>query len=263
MYTTDRKVLRKRGWCCATAVGPEQSTRKIVVGSGWYSNEKSTIVKDRRWGGFASRSPAFATNWLQRVLGQSLCPIKVSILDACSPNPLPAEVADHDKVDVTRQIKNFGHAQQVARHNIECGWARGFLHGAMVAHVNSCDYVYVEQDCVLFGKDVFLSMFETLRRQDKGMCYMRDLKRHADKSGDRQPLQQCLVAVTRETLPFVISELATQTNHRIPEEHKHYNLFKDVIAWAPFSGGRDTPSAGQKNYCRQHMTDEEMKEVLG
>lgn len=261
LYERDEKRIRRFGLRSRTLHAEGQERCGLVVGSGWYSNRQSGVVKSKHWGGFLSRSPRFAPQWLKRVLSQSITPTKISILDACSPNPLPKEVTDHDKVEVTRQVRNFGHAHQCSSKNIECGWARGFLHGAMVAHVNSCDYVYVEQDCVLFGRNVFRKMFDEMSRTGKGMCYLADQGRHPDGS-EKERLQQCLIAIKKDTLPFVISQLAMQVDHSRSEETKHLELFENVMTWAPFSGGRDAAGRGEEDYCRQHLEDEEMEQLL-
>ena len=76
------------------------------------------------------------------------------------------------KFDQKKQLKNFGHGSYCIKENILCGWARGFLHGAMQAYINDCDYVYVEQDLLLFGEKFLENIFVSLENNKKSICYL-------------------------------------------------------------------------------------------
>ena len=124
-----------------------------IIGSGWFSDEfgkTQTGIKtnqhQKHYGGIAGRNSKFSKYWLSHILNQSILPKKIFILDADSPEEIDINVKNHDLVEISRQLKNFGHGVHCEKKNILCGWARGFLHGAMQAYLNDCDYKNIKKD---------------------------------------------------------------------------------------------------------------------
>lgn len=126
----------------------------------------------RNYGGLDGRNSKFSKYWLSHILNQSILPKKKILLDADSPQEIDINVKNHSLIEISRQIKNFGHGAYTIQHNTLCGWARGFLYGAMQAYLNDCDYVYVEQDLLLFGKKIIENIFKLLEKNNKQVCCM-------------------------------------------------------------------------------------------
>mgnify|MGYP006104380307 CR=1 FL=1 len=232
-----------------------------IIGSGWFSDiynktelGKVTEKHQRNYGGKTSRNSDFSKYWLSHILNQSVLPKKIFILDADSPDDIDIHVKNHKLVDISKQIKNFGHGAYCSKYNILCGWARGFIYGATQAFLNDCDYIYVEQDLLLFGKTFIENVLNDLNKSDKGICYL---------TGDETPqkLQQSYIVVKKSYLPKLISNLVNMTNHTISEELKHYNITKNDILWCRYKGGRQRKNLDPINYCLQHLTKKEIKNL--
>jgi len=232
-----------------------------IIGSGWYSDEfnKTQIgIKtnnfQKNYGGIAGRNKNFSKYWLSHILKQSILPKKIFILDADSPQDIDINVKNHSLVEISRQLKNFGHGVHCSKKNILCGWARGFLHGAMQAYLNDCDYVYVEQDLLIFGKNFIENIFKLLEKNNKQICCI-------DGNETCQKLQQSLVFVKHSYLIKYITGLLKSTDHTNSEELKHYNVIKNDIMWCPYKGGRQRKNLDKHYYCFQHLTYKELEKI--
>jgi hypothetical protein len=237
-----------------------------LIGSGWFSDPDSLTTLGReanahqqRYGGIITRKPFFSCYWLSAIVTQTLQPEKISILDACSPAPISDSVISHPKVEVVRQVKNFGHAiSREGRPGLN-GWARGLLHGAMQAYVNDLDYVYVEQDLLLLG-DGFLerNLSELRGSSEKSLLYM---------TGDEtpQPLQQSLIMVKHGFLDSFITGILSCAprfnSNDDSEEKRHYRLFGDQILYAGFRGGRQRRGVDLNFGCLQHLSESEFEDL--
>lgn len=233
-----------------------------VIGSGWFSDEynktimgKKTNNHQKKYGGIAGRNSNFSKYWLSHILNQSLLPKKIFILDADSPEKIDSNLSNHNLIEISKQLKNFGHGTICSKYNILCGWARGFLHGAMQAYLNDCDYVYVEQDLLIFGEKFIENIFKLLSKNNKQICCI---------NGDETPqkLQQSFVVVKHSYLIKYITGLLNSHDHTISEELKHYNIIKNDIMWCPYRGGRQRNNLNKENYCLQHLTIEEIEKMI-
>uniref|UniRef100_A0A6C0BTM6 Nucleotide-diphospho-sugar transferase domain-containing protein n=1 Tax=viral metagenome TaxID=1070528 RepID=A0A6C0BTM6_9ZZZZ len=234
----------------------------FIIGSGWFSDEhnktdmgKETNKFQLKYGGTAGRNSNFSKYWLSHILNQSILPKKIVILDADSPQEIDINVKNHKLVEISKQLRNFGHGVYCANHNILCGWARGFLYGAMQSYLNDCDYVYVEQDLLLFGKNFLENIFKLLESNNKEICCM---------NGDETPqkLQQSLIIVKHSYLIKYITGLLNYNDNTISEELKHYNIIKDDVMWCPYRGGRQRVKLDHENYCLQHLTNKELDSII-
>lgn len=233
-----------------------------LVGSGWYSdinNETElgilTNKHQSKYGTIKTKESNFSKYWLSCILKQSIQPIKICILDANSPTSIDNDVKNHNLIEISKQIKNFGHGVYCSKNNILCGWARSFIYGAMQAYINNLDYVYIEQDLLIFGDEFIKNVFTLMNEKNKKICYL---------TGEETPqkLQQSLVFVKYEYLSFLISELINYKDNTIAEELKHYRLFKDDIMWCPYKGGRQRKKLDATYYCLQHLKDNELLHII-
>ena len=229
-----------------------------IIGSGWFSDEFNktelgiqTNLHQKTRGGISGRNSRFSKHWLSHILNQSIIPKKIFILDADSPEEIDSNVKNHYLVEISKQLKNFGHGVVCSKKNILCGWARSFLHGAMQAYLNDCDYVYVEQDLLIFGEKFLENIFVSLEKNEKNVCYL---------NGDEtcQKLQQSLVVVKHCYLIKLITNLLNYNNNTISEETKHYNVIKDDVMWCEYRGGRQRKNLHKEYYCLQNLNEKEI-----
>lgn len=234
----------------------------FLISSGWFSDINKTTDQgiitsehQKHYGGNIGRNTIFSKYWLNSILNQSVQPQKIIILDAKSVDPLHESILNNNFTEIQTQTQNFGHGVTCSKNNILCGWARGVLFGAMSAFVNDINFVYVEQDLLMFGTDFIANIFKEMDEQNKNICYM---------TGDETPqkLQQSLIIVKKEFLHVFISHLVSFADNTISEEKKHYELFSDDIMWCPFKGGRQRKKLDETNYCLQHINAEELAELL-
>ena len=237
----------------------------FLISSGWFSDvEKKSLMgkitgehleKKEKYGCLKTRSPEFSEKWLSSILNQSIQPKKISILDACSVDKMSDAIYNNPLVEVNYQLKNYGHGAYCEKHNILCGWARGVLHGAMQAYLNDLDFVYIEQDLLLFGKDFLKNIFSEMEKKEKMICYM-------EGSETIHKIQQSLIIVKHAYLNKYISDLLLDTNHNKPEEEKHFNIINnDKLLICPYRGGRQRKNLNNQYYCLQHLTNYEYENL--
>jgi hypothetical protein len=136
-------VLRKNG--------PFFGNSKLVVGSGWWC-----AARPPEWaiGSSFTRSTSFFPLWLAHVR-DSLNPSGIMVVDSRSPI-VPAKRL-RDQVRWVSLDENYGHAVDLRSSSIDAkysGFTRSVLMSAMYALTCDSDFVYVEQDCLLFGRDL-------------------------------------------------------------------------------------------------------------
>lgn len=124
----------------------------VVVGSGWWCADSPP-----RWsiGSLRAKKVEFFDIWYGQVM-RSIAPNQIFVTDSAS--PVKPNISRFANVTWSELDRNYGHAADIASGQIKtkyCGFTRSVLLGAMYALC--CDaewYVYVEQDCLLFGRDI-------------------------------------------------------------------------------------------------------------
>jgi len=136
--------------------GPRKADRfgKIVVGSGWWS---PTLRSPWSVGDDVIRSVDFFALWHRQVM-RYLDPAAILVTDSASPNR--PNFAAFARVQAVALDRNYGHANDLrvgGNPTKYSGFTRSVLLGALYALCCDADtYVYVEQDCLIYGRD-FLS----------------------------------------------------------------------------------------------------------
>lgn len=123
---------------------------KVVVGSGWWgTNEIRNRLKD------LTRHPSFFPLWYY-FANKYIRPDLFVVVDACG--PARPDFAAFDRLTVLKLDRNYGTPADLRDGRIDtkyCGWTRTVFLSA--AHAIACDadvFVYVEQDCLVFGDDL-------------------------------------------------------------------------------------------------------------
>lgn len=158
---------------------------KYVIGSGWWCAGDEPWSPDRkRLGDDLIRSAPFHELWYAGV-DRFTAPCKILIVDSASPIRPPVRAGD-PRIEVVSLDRNYGHAS--ACEAKFSGFTRSCMLGVAYAWMCDADYfVYVEQDCLLYGQGIL----------EQAIGRMKHDFMFGDGSGTPQPLQQSLFVIAR------------------------------------------------------------------
>lgn len=234
---------------------------KVVVGSGWWCDDTR-----REWtiGDMSTRSIPFFDVWHRQVV-KSLAPHRIVITDSASPaKPDYRSFADLQWIELDH---NYGHANDIRLGKSKTkysGFTRSVLNGAMYAL--SCDadfYVYVEQDCLVFGDDL---LAHALGDSTADILLGQPAENAKGLNGAvaSPMLQQSLMIVRRAGLERFLEGLlgAPWTDGECsPEETMRKRLAPFDFVRIPF--GRSRPlDFRQKHFYVQHLERDELSRAL-
>lgn len=174
-----------------------KTSYKYIIGSGWWCDQQ---VREHVYGASTIRAKEFHNIWYRSV-NLFTKPEKILIVDSHSPIK-PELNTDDKKLEFISLNENGGHGKHHrGKFN---GWTRSVLMGLEYADMCDADYfVYVEQDCLLYGKDIIENSIAQMSKP-----YMFG---SAKGSGTWHPLQQSL---------FIIQK------NKIAEFHANYKKIK-------------------------------------
>jgi hypothetical protein len=233
---------------------------KIVVGSGWWceSGKSDWLIGDA-----ITKSAAFFRLW-HRLVVRSLDPSAIFVSDSHS--PVKPDLSGLDRVHWAELDRNYGHAMDIRAGRIStkyCGFTRSMMLGAMYAICCDADYyVYVEQDCVLRGRN-FLDAALKGTHEDILVGDRTVNGRGLQPDGSAAPMyQQSLVIVRASALERFVAGLmqGPESDGEVSPEVK---MTRDC---APFGllavpYGRSRPiEFSRSHYYAQHLTMEELEE---
>jgi hypothetical protein len=232
--------------------------KKVVVGSGWWCAEEAhewTIGSPR------TRTRRFFETWHNQIL-DCIAPDIIHVTDSAAPLK-PANYARLPGVVWTSLDRNYGHANDIRTGKIETkysGFTRSVLLGAAFALM--CDathYVYVEQDCLVFGRD-FLEA--AMGSSNADIFLGMPTENGLGLSGIAAPmLQQSVIIVRKTGLERFISQLLSSphTDGEIsPEEAMRLLLPPFDLLNIPYGRSRPIdPSA--PNFYAQHLSEAELE----
>lgn len=158
-----------------------------VVFTGWYCAQATSPRGYVVHGDEANRGLALRPLWWKSVTS-FVEPKTVVIVDSASPVVAPDERYFSGHIERIRLQVNPGHAQVTSFHY--CGWMASVLLGVEYALLNGLDYfLYVEQDALLFGKQLTAEVEQLLRRHRFVF---------GAGTGTPWPLQQSLFAIRKD-----------------------------------------------------------------
>ena len=234
--------------------------RKVVVGSGWWSD---STPHDWTIGSADTHAPAFFRIWL-RLVRKYLSPDRIVVTDSCSPLKPPA--ADREGVEWIELDRNYGHSNDIRLGRIQTkhsGFTRSVFLGATYALACDADYyVYVEQDCVIRGEGFLDAAIAGMKHP---IALGAPTVGGVGIDGPAAPmLQQSLIVVARTGLERFIAGIvtATESDGDVPPEIKFARRLKPFSTIAiPF--GRSRPlDFSVPHFYAQHLTAEELRAFL-
>ncbi len=256
-----------RPWL-SISVAPHKATApaqeggpKVVVGSGWWCAESP---HDWTIGSPATRSVAFFDIWYRQLV-RCLQPDRIVITDSAA--PVKPDYLSYPAVHWIDLDRNYGHANDLRTGRIRTkysGFTRALVNGAMYALCCDADfYVYVEQDCLLHGKD-FLKHAVGDAAEDILMGRATEKGRGLRGAPAAPMPQQSLVIVRNVGLPRFIEGIvnAPYTDGELsPEMIMHDRLAPVGFLHVPY--GRSRPiDFKRSHFYAQHLDDDELQRFL-
>lgn len=234
--------------------------KKVIVGTGWWCADQA-----HEWsiGSHQTRTQAFFDAWHNQVLA-CIEPELIHVTDSAA----PLKPQRHDElagVVWTSLDRNYGHANDIRTGKIRTkysGFTRSVLLGAMYALM--CDathYVYVEQDCLVFGSN-FLEA--AMGSSEADIFLGMPTENGVGLAGVAAPmLQQSVVIVRHAALERFIQQLLSSPfsdGELSPEETMRQLLPPFDLLKVPF--GRSRPiDPSVPHFYAQHLSDAELESV--
>lgn len=232
--------------------------KKVVVGTGWWCAEQQ-----HAWaiGSPQARTQSFFATWRNQVL-ECIEPALIHVTDSAARLKPP----EHDRlpgVIWTALDQNYGHANDIRVGKIKTkysGFTRSVLLGATYALM--CDathYVYVEQDCLVFGRN-FLDA--AVGDSDSEIFLGMPTENGVGLSGiAASMLQQSVMIVRRAGLERFIRQMlsAPHTDGEVsPEETMRQLLPPFDLLKVPYGRSRPIDPAAPHFYA-QHLSEPELE----
>ncbi|WP_424969584.1 hypothetical protein [Dinoroseobacter sp. S76] len=169
---------------------------RIVVGSGWWSSDrefKQEFPGRKELGDAVIRSVPFFELWLDSV-SKVMAPSEIVVVDSAA--PLKPDAEKRSNVRWIELPFNARHStDHVGRWS---GWMRSVLVSGNYAMASDCDYfVYVEQDCLLQGADLWKTCKDAMTADHM----------FGSGAGTPQPLQQSFFVIRGAALPGFLANL--------------------------------------------------------
>lgn len=214
---------------------------KYTIGSGYYDSHREL--------------PGFPSVWLSCLSKANPKPSSVIVLGVGgAKNPYG------DRVQFVSLDGNLGYIGSLLSGEKPysfCGWSAGMLALAMIAYNNETDFVYVEQDCLVFG-DWVNALYDALGGS-LGIVF---------GSNNLMECAQSLFLVRHSFIPKFVSDYIRQGAERddknIPET-KFAKLEKmKPESWGRFKFGYDRLrpfNASDKAFYIQQVTQDELNTV--
>jgi hypothetical protein len=219
---------------------------KFTVVTGYVSHNKFGFPVDD-----------FAPYWLQSVLRQK--PAHIFVVEHDRKFPI-----SHPDLTVI-PAANLGHIHQLVKKQQPykdhhwCGWSAVALLGAMLAYNREEDFLFVEQDCLMFGNTaeaIYAQVERTKKKMLFGSCKIMGAA-------------QSLFWVKHDFIPSFVSYYSglwhEASEPRLRSEHKFAKMEKDYgcVGRFPFGYDRDRPFAyNEPAWYAQQISWSELQEFI-
>lgn len=219
---------------------------KYIIGSGWYCKQpggtSGAVHGHPQVGEAVIRGLEWHEVW-KYFLFRYTQPTKVIVIDSASPyKPKPDPRIEWVQLDENYQYNSKTHFN---------GWIRGFMLGAAYAWNCNANFIYVEQDCLVVGKN-WMNAVERAAEGEFPLFGQRF----------RSPVQQSLVYLPYASIQKFLYLLTAQRNAMTCEQRFHNTSkgkaglpYKNI----PFGVGRARPIDWKaKHLYAQHWSKHEL-----
>lgn len=174
-----------------------------------------------------------ASEWFNKIWSHNT--IKYSSgcdINIFGPDMPPFDIDTYTKIRIIAEYDNLGHVGDYlngSKIGRWCGWTAGVVFGMIHAYVNNTDFIYKEQDCLVFGD--YISRMYTDIGNDGDIVF-----------GTCRAMvnAQSLFMVKRNAIPNVIASLAQNDDKDVLPETKFGKLPVNVKKLS-FGYDRDRP----------------------
>lgn len=253
----------------------QECSKSYVIGSGWWCGENKERLT---FGDEKIRNSSFHKIWYQSIKKFSN-PEKIFIVDSNS--PIKPDIISDD-IEFISLNTNSGHSTNMQSGAIYCGWTASSILSMQYALHCDCDYfVYVEQDCLLYGEGIVERQIK--RMEDNDWKYI-----FGDGKDSYQPLQVSFFIIRKDFIPELLSKffsirhldskvspelkLSIAVNHYLslmPNFLLNYKLIRSILSRIKVSNfmdcgfGRDRPIDFENEFFYfQQGSEEEIKAYL-
>ena len=226
---------------------------KYVIGTGWWCDGTGihTHSKHQQYVDKATRQKDFFELWYKAV-SKFTNPEEIILIDSNS--PVKPNLEGKNNIKMLSTNKNYGAAVDGTSKGKLCGWSRGVLLGASYAFFNDYDYyVYIEQDCLIYGKGIIEHAIKNMGKLPVSMGGV------GVKSP--QPLQQSFMIFRKDFIPTLLSKEmnAKQEWLRNSPERRYNKMTLGKRKELPFGFGRTRPiNFNKKFFYAQHLRSSEL-----
>lgn len=226
---------------------------KYIIGTGWWCDNTGIHTHShlQQQVDVSTRQVGFFELWYKAIM-KFTNPQSIIIVDSNS--PVKPNIIGKSNVQLISLDKNYGAAMDGTSNQKLSGWDKGVLLGAAYALMCDAEYfVYVEQDCLLYGKGII----------EEAISHMGASEiLFGDGFGTPQPLQQSFFIVKAKYLHKFISpdyDLIDKSYLAASPEQRYHRYFQDVYSYMPFGHGRVRPiDYSLCHFYAQHLTKEEL-----
>ncbi len=237
------------------------ATPKVIVGSGWWCDNKR---HDWTIGSPIPQSVNFFKLWYRQVI-QCLNPHSIVVTDSAAPEK--PDYRSFTNIHWIELDRNYGQPNDIRVGRIQAkysGFTRAVFNGAMYALCCEADfYVFVEQDCLLYGDDL---LNRAVADSNDDILLGRPTEKGKGLKGSvaAPMLQNSLVIVRRAGLERFIDAIlgAPWTDGEVsPEETMRRRMSPYGLIGIPF--GRSRPiDFKEPNFYVHHLDDNELHRFL-
>jgi hypothetical protein len=216
--------------------------RPYLIGSGCFYCESGRVPHHTRESGdYAVHRPSFFSDYWLKCVDRFTKPSEILIVDAHSP-AIP-DIPKGNSVPILwyRRADNLGHRM---------GWQDSVKIGAEYALWKGLDFVYIEQDCLLWGNRII------------DFCRSKMTKGLMIGSGEgiSMPIEQSFFIVKYDFLPDFLKVAGKIEN--VMGELKWIKSFEGQYDFLPFRGGRQRPLNFESRFGYiQHLNLREIKKL--
>jgi hypothetical protein len=231
--------------------------KKYIIGTGWWCDGTGIHTHSRHqpYVDKETRQVDFFNLWYKSVM-KFTNPHKIIVIDSNS--PIKPNLQDKENVKLYSLSQNYGAAVDGTSKGVLSGWDRSILLSASISFLDDADYfVYVEQDCVLWGENIIEDIIDSMG--DKKIALGNGI-------GTPQPVQQSLVVIKKDYIPtFLKLEMDNnKENLKTSPEKRYFNQFANDIKYLEIDYGRKRPIDFNKSqFYIQHLDKNELTQYKG
>lgn len=225
----------------------------IIIGTGWYTNPSRKHNTNSE-----AISKVYEPDWLMTTWKsyiESFIIPKQYIIYSCNIKELPVARPGDGIFFTNAQVVKAVDPPEEKDHRYDYHAAMQI--GAMYALINDCDYLWIEQDCLVYGLDKIIDF-----ARDYFICFGTGKICQVRNRWASQSLVWVRKDFISEFLARMAGDEIQQAPNHVPEV-MFYNMFDDIVESWPFGYDRmPVTDWEQPMFYKQQMTEKEFKKFI-